>query len=183
MKCILIFLFLLLPYILFAQKVLVSKNNSDTVISLGMQRADTIQVLNSIKTKQINLSDYNEIGILTSDSFLKKIFYNRLIFVGSGEEPFWNIYLSHTALWYNDPIDGSKKKLKVKYVSNSFQPQEGFYAMFQSENGNIFGMIKEIEKEKQNCELCISIISRYEIYCNINGVLYKGCAEINESTN
>lgn len=169
----------------FSQEILrdsVSKNN---YVFIGGVNKEKIKVLG--KGNRVEWKDMHGLvpaGYRTSADFLRSIFKSHLYFECEGDEPFWKAGLSAGQFSFTDGSTGKEKKYQVIVNTNDGDIDESFSLMFKAKNGEVYGLIRSLglyPEKQETCSLCLTEEkSIWEVFINVKGRLYKGCAVLKD---
>lgn len=134
-----------------------------------------------METQKIIFADKStlqQIDRLKPGEFLKEIETSNLYFSLEGESPNWEINLNprESIIYYKEHQDKVKIDLDPHPIDNVF------VLMFKSENADIYGVIRKLWGNTA-CEITLNdTTSTFEVFVNIKGKPYKGCAYIKQQS-
>lgn len=149
--------------------------------------------LGSIHDDQVKVLEYNNIllkdksslvegGVLSGKQFINRIFSRRLNFELEGQEPFWQAKLSKGGLVFT--VADKVQRYQTAIIINEQDNGSGYYFTFRSPKDNVFGVVNYLGLRSASQPVCeynkgAEDDSLYEVYLQINGRNYRGCATIN----
>ncbi|WP_159565232.1 hypothetical protein [Budvicia diplopodorum] len=148
--------------------------------------------LGSVHDDQVKVLEYNNIllkdksslvqnGALSGKQFINRVFSRRLHFEMEGHEPLWQAKLTKNGLVFIGP-DKQQRYQTTIYI-NEKDTGGAYYFTFRSHKDNVFGVVNYLGLRSENQRMCEYNIgdsdSLYEVYLEINGRNYRGCATLN----
>ena len=155
-------------------------------VRTNKQKVTEVKVWGNDRIEYKALDELMQSDLLIGENFTDTLFKQGLHFQLEGYEPFWKAKIEKNSLSILDLESGQEQKQAVRFYANKQGMDPGFFAMFSTENGTIFGTINYIGiargQEQQTCEYLIAEDeSLYEVYISIEAQIYRGCATITDS--
>ena len=152
-------------------------------VRTNKQKVTEVKVWGNDRIEYKALDELMQSDLLIGEDFTDTLFKQGLHFQLEGYEPFWKAKIEKNSLSILDLESGQEQKQAVRFYTNKQRVDPGFFAMFSTENGTIFGTINYIGiargQEQQTCEYLIAEDeSLYEVYISIEAQIYRGCATI-----
>ena len=168
-----------------AQEQLVDPITNVESLFLGSFHDDQVKVLEYNNVLLKDRSNQVQSGLLSGKQFIERIFSRRLHFVFEGHEPFWQAKLTKNGLIFIGPE--KQQRYQTTIYINAQQNGGAYYFTFRSHKDNVFGVVNYLGLRSENQQVCEYNIgdesSLYEVYLEINGHNYRGCATINGNEN
>jgi uncharacterized membrane protein len=184
MKTILYIILLLLSTAGLSQEVFKDSVSKKEYLFIGSVKEDSLKLLINKKVKWIKKEALVQTKKIRSKEFIKLVFNSKLFFEAEGDEPFWRAEIGSNKLTVFNSTNGKRKIYDISIRTNDGDIDNSFYCMFSDKKGTTYGLIRGLglfPKEQLYCQLCLSEeTSVYEVFINIEGLIYKGCAIITQ---
>jgi uncharacterized membrane protein len=182
MKNILYIILLQIPTVGLSQDVFKDSISKKEYVFIGSIKEDSLKLLINRKVKWIKKEALVQTNKIQSKEFINLVFNNQFFFEAEGDEPFWRAEIRSNKLTVFNSTNGKRKKYDIVIKTNDGDIDRSFYFMFSDKKRYLYGLIRGLglfPKEQKKCQLCLSEeTSVYEVFINIEGVIYKGCAII-----
>lgn len=166
-----------------AQEIYQLDHSAQKYLSLGEINQDTNQYklldLKSLAIVWIHKDKLKQQDLFNAEKFYDAILQNRLHFTLEGYAPFWKATIDKNQLMIDTPTL-SNNIFSIKIDIDKHPIDSVFLLSFKTHNAEVYGFIRKLTDS--TCEIMLTDHAlMFEVFINIQGKPYKGCASINHT--